>query len=110
MGAMTETTSYAVAWTAGEIRFVGYARLGANRLRLAGGGPGGREQLRTLRYEDVTGVAVVRVNDHRELALDVAGERLMLSSLDRPGSLGEIAERLRELTVSSHTTNGRRTP
>ncbi len=109
MEPMTETTSYAVSWTAGAIRFVGYARLGADGLRLAGGGPGGREQLRALRYEDVTGVDVVRVNAHRELALDLGTERLMLSSLDRPGSLGELADRLRELTASTHTTRGRRT-
>jgi hypothetical protein len=49
------------------------------------------------------------VNAHRELALDLGTERLMLSSLDRPGSLGELADRLRELTASTHTTNGRRT-
>jgi hypothetical protein len=99
MEAMTETTSYAVAWTAEEVRFVGYARLGSEELRLAGGGHDGREQLHTLRYEEVTGVNLVRANAHRELALDVGGERLMLSSLDRPGSLGELAERLRVLTI-----------
>ena len=95
MDAMTETNSYAVSWTAGDVRFVGYARLGRDGLRLAGGGPGGREQLRTLPYEDVKDVAVVRVNAHRELALDLGDELLMVSSLDRPGSLGELGEQLR---------------
>jgi hypothetical protein len=110
MGAMTETTSYAVSWSERGIRFVGYARLGTNGLRLAGGGAGGREQLRTLRYEDVKAVDVVRVNAHRELALDLGEERLLISSLDRPGSLGELAERLRKLACSPQTTNGRHKP
>lgn len=110
MGGMTETTSYAVSWTAEGVRFVGYALFRPDGLRLAGGGPGGREQLRTLRYEDVEGVRVVRVNAQRELALDLGDELLTISSLDRPGSLAELAERLRPLTGSATTTNGRRTP
>jgi hypothetical protein len=97
MGVMTETTSYAVSWTDEGVQFVGYARLSPDGLRLAGGGPGGREQLRTLPYDELAGVEVVRVNGHRELTLDLGKELLMLSSLDRPGSLGELAERVRTL-------------
>lgn len=95
MDAMNEISSYAVAWCAGEVRFVGYAVLMPDALRLSGGGPGGREQLRTIRYEDVSDVDVVRVNSHRELALDLGAELLMVSSLDRPGSLGELTDALR---------------
>ena len=109
MGRMTET-NYAVSGSAEGIRFVGYALFRPDGLRLAGGGPGGREQLRTLRYEDVVDVGVVRVNAHRELALDLGDELLLVSILDRPGSLAELAERLRELTGSAATTNGRQTP
>jgi hypothetical protein len=106
---MTTTQSYAVSWTADDIRFVGHAYLGTHGLRLAGGGPGGREQLRTLRYEDVREVDVVRVNSHRELALDLGQELFMVASLDGPGSLGELAERLRSLINSGAATDERGT-
>lgn len=95
------TPSYAVSWSEDDVQFVGHARLSPEGLRLIGGSPGGREQLRTLRYEDVTNVDVVRVRSHRELALELGDELLMVSSLDRPGSLGELAGRLLKLTDSS---------
>lgn len=98
---MIESTSYAVSWSDADVRIVGYARLTPNGLRLAGGGAGGRERTRTLRYADLTSIDIVRVAAHREIALRVGGELLMVSSLDRPGSLGELAERLRKLTDRS---------
>jgi hypothetical protein len=97
MDVMTDSTSYAVSWRDTDLRFVGHARLLPEGLRLAGGGPEGREQVRTLRYEDVTNVDIVRLLSHRELALEFGDEVLMVSSLDRPGSLGELAERLLKL-------------
>jgi hypothetical protein len=100
MRVMTETTSYAVAWNDEDARLMGYARIMPDGLRLVGGGPGGRERLRTLRYGDLRNIDLVRVNSHRELALELADELVLVSSLDRPGSLAELAERLRALTVS----------
>jgi hypothetical protein len=102
---MSETSSYAVSWTDDGVRFVGHARLGRDGLQLAGGGPGGREQHRTLRFDDVVGVDVVRVETGRELAVDLGEELLMVSSLDRPGSLWELADRLRKLTQPPRTTS-----
>ena len=98
MNVITDTTSYAVSWRDSDLRFVGHARLMPDGLRLAGGGPEGREQVRTLLYDDLTNVDIVRLKSHRELALELGDELLMVSSLDRPGSLGELAERLRKLT------------
>ena len=94
---MTDTTSYAVSWRDTDLRFVGHARLLPEGLRLAGGGPEGGAQVRTLRYEDFTNVDIVRLKSHRELALQLGDELVMVSSLDRPGSLGELAERLLKL-------------
>ena len=94
---MNDTTTYAVSWRDTELRFVGHARLLPEGLQLAGGGPEGREQVRTFRYDDVTNVDIVRLKSHRELALELGDELVMVSSLDRPGSLGELAERLLKL-------------
>ena len=97
MDVMTDTTSYAVSWRYTDLRFVGHARLLDAEGEGATAAAKGREQVRTLRYEDVTNVDIVHLMSHRELALELGDEVLMVSSLDRPGSLGELAERLLKL-------------
>jgi hypothetical protein len=100
---MAERPSYAVAWRDGPTRFVGHAEVGADCLRLEGRAPDVTEGLRTIRYTDVERVDVQRVNGARGLALVLAAGRVVtIMSLDRPGSLVELADRLRKLTDSPH--------
>ena len=101
---MTHGTTYAIAWQGvGENRFVGYLRLEPEVLRLEGRGRGGVEGLRTVAYETVSQVELHRDNGSREIALRLSGDEVVvLTSLDRPGSLGELADHLRNLTDSQH--------
>jgi hypothetical protein len=100
---MTDGTTYAIAWQGvDENRFVGYLRLEPELLRLEGRGRGGVEGLRTVAYEAVNQVELRRDNGSRKIALRLRGEDVVvLTSLDRPGSLGELADHLRNLTDSS---------
>jgi hypothetical protein len=101
---MTETVSYAVMWHDGDFRFVGYAEVGRDGLRLEGRGSGGREGLCTVRYEDIRRLDVHRTNGDRGLVLELPGRQpLLISSLDSPGSLGELADRIRRLTETGGT-------
>ena len=103
MHRMSPPTSYAVAWRKGHTRFVGYARLEPAGLRLEGRDADGSEGLRTIGYEDVLRIDVNRMNGHRGIVLELAGDdQISITSLDRPGSLGEMAEQLRGRTVSPH--------
>ena len=95
--------TYAVAWSGGDTRFVGHARLQTQALRLEGRDADGSEELRTIGYDDIEAIGVSRTNGSRGIVLDVAGdERIVITSLDRPGSLGELTERLLSLTDSPH--------
>ena len=101
MRSMPAPTSYAVTWRNGQTRFVGYARLESAGLRLEGREADGSEGLRTIGYEDIGRVDVIRMNGHRGIVLELMGDdRVAVTSLDRPGSLGELAERLRSLAGS----------
>ena len=101
MRRMTSPTSYAVAWLNGHTRFVGYARLEPASLRLEGRDSDGSEGLRTISYEDIGLIDVSRWNGYRGIVLELVGDdRITITSLDRPGSLGEIEEQLRGRTVS----------
>ena len=103
MRAMSAPTSYAVAWHNGQTRFVGYARLEPAGLRLEGRDADGSEGLRTISYEEIGRIDVSRMNGHRGIVLELLGdERIAITSLDRPGSLGEMAEQLRGRTGSPH--------
>ena len=98
---MVETTSYAVAWTEAGSRFVGHAQLAELGLRLEGRDASAHEGLRSIRFDEIAAVELRRANGHRTLVIEVAGDdELLIASLDRPGSLGELAERLRLLTDS----------
>lgn len=101
--AMGEASTYAVSWRDGGTRFIGYAELRGSELRLEGRGAGGREELRTVPYANVVNVVVRRSNGSRLIALELrSGEAITIRSLDRPGSLGELADQLRTLTDSPH--------
>ena len=103
MRRMSTPTSYAVAWRNGHTRFVGYARLEPAGLRLEGRDADGSEGLRTISYEDIDRIDVNRMNGHRGIVLELMGDdRIAITSLDRPGSLGELSERLRSLAGSPH--------
>ena len=97
MRRMSTPTSYAVAWRNGHTRFVGYARLEPAGLRLEGRDADGAEGLRTISYENISRIG------HRGIVLEVMGDdRIAITSLDRPGSLGELSELLRSLAGSPH--------
>src|SRR5688572_5124981 len=103
MRRMSAPTSYAVAWRNAHTRFVGYARLEPAGLRLEGRDADGSEGLRTIGYEDIGRIEVTRMNGHRGIVLQLTGDdRIAITSLDRPGSLGEMAEQLRDRTDSPH--------
>jgi hypothetical protein len=98
---MVETKSYAVTWTERGARFVGHALLAARGLRLEGRDASAREGRRTIRFDQIVGIETRRTNGHRSLAIEVAGDdEVLIASLDRPGSLGELSHRLRLLTDS----------
>ena len=62
-----------------------------------------REGLRTISYEDIDRIDVSRMNGHRGIVLELMGDdRIAITSLDRPGSLGELSELLRSLAGSPH--------
>lgn len=99
---MSPGFTYAVTWIDGDALFVGHAQLRARELRLEGRS-NGREGLRTVPYGDVVGIDVQRGSTGRGLAVALAGGGVLtISSLDRPGSLGELADRLRKLTDSPY--------
>jgi hypothetical protein len=103
MRGMSAPTSYAVSWRNGHTRFVGYARFEPAGLRLEGRDADGSEGLRTISYEDIGRIDVSRTNGSRGIVLEVRGaNRVVITSLDRPGSLGEMAEQLRGRTDSPH--------
>jgi hypothetical protein len=98
---MVETRSYAVTWTEGSSRFVGHALLTDRVLRLEGRDESGREGRRTIRFDQIAGLELRRRNGDRNLAVEIADDdELLIASLDRPGSLGELSDRLRVLTDS----------
>jgi len=103
MRRMSTPTSYAVAWRNGHTRFVGYARLEPAALRLEGRDADGTEGLRTISYEDIGRIDINRTNGHRGIVLELTrDDRIAITSLDRPGSLGELSELLRSLAGSPH--------
>ena len=103
MRGMLAQTSYAVIWLNGHTRFVGYARLEPGGLRLEGRDAHGSEGLRTISYGDIGRIDVTRLNGHRGVLIELLGDdRITITSLDRPGSLGEIVDQLRSRTGSPH--------
>ena len=98
---MVEPLSYAVAWGVGDSRFVGHALLGDRSLQLEGRDAKANEGRRSIRFDRIAGLELRRTNGRRSLVVGVAGDDdVLISSLDRPGSLGELADRLRVLTDS----------
>jgi hypothetical protein len=98
---MTEASTYAVSWLDSSARYVGYAELRPQTLRLEGRGAVGAEGLRTIPYREIASVDLRRVNGTRTVALETSsGGTVVIASLDRPGSLAELADRLRRLTDS----------
>ena len=98
---MVEPLSYAVTWAVGDSRFVGHALLADRSLRLEGRDAKAREGRRSIRFDRIIGLELRRTNGHRRLVVGIAGDDdVLISSLDRPGSLGELSDRLRALTDS----------
>ncbi|MEP7334534.1 MAG: hypothetical protein ABI717_02025 [Actinomycetota bacterium] len=101
---MSEATTYAIVWHDEENRFVGSLRLEPDVMRLEGRGSGGEEGLRTVTYGDIRRIELRRNNGSREIAISLAdNDNLLLTSLDAPGSLGELADRLRRRTDYPHS-------
>jgi hypothetical protein len=95
---MTEVKTYAVTWQDGDARSVGYAEVGADELRLEGRGAGGAESVSAVPYTAIDRVDVRRTNGSRGLVVELLGSRqLVIGSLDGPGTLGELSDRLRKL-------------
>jgi uncharacterized protein (AIM24 family) len=100
---MQDPTSYAVAWHDGKTTYVGYVRLEHDALRLEGRDVAGGEGMRMVGYDAIGRIDVSRTNGSRGIVLEVRGaDRVVITSLDRPGSLGEMAEQLRGRTDSPH--------
>ena len=98
---MVETQSYAVTWTEGGSRFVGHALLTDRVLQLEGRNEAASEGRRMIRFDQIVGLELRRTNGHRSLVVEIAGDdEVLIASLDRPGSLGELSDRLRVLTDS----------
>jgi hypothetical protein len=98
---MVERRSYAVTWTEGKSRFVGHALLAGGGLRLEGRDGNAREGRRTIRFGQIAGLEMRRTNGHRSLVVEIAGgDEVLIATLDRPGSLAELGDRLRLLTDS----------
>lgn len=101
---MSEATTYAIVWDDDENRFVGSLRLEPDLMRFEGRGSGGEEGLRTVTYGDIRRIELRRNNGSREIAISLAdNDNLLLTSLDAPGSLGELADRLRRSTDYPHS-------
>jgi hypothetical protein len=94
--------SYAVIWRepAGPLR-AGKLILGPTELRLESGAPRGRLSARTLRYADLSGVEMSsrpeeRIHGGPTVLVKRTGQAtLALATVGSPGSLHEVAERLR---------------
>ncbi len=96
---MTEVNTYAVTWQEGDARFVGHAEVGPDGLRLEGRGAGRAETVSEVPYTAIDRVDVLRTNGSRGLVVELQGSRhLLIGSLDGPGTLGELSDRLRKLT------------
>ena len=98
---MVDPVSYAVTWAERGTRFVGHALLVDRGLRLEGRDADANEGLRSIPFDQIVSLETRRTNGHRSLLLELAGDdSVVITSLDRPGSLGELADRLRLLTDS----------
>ena len=88
---MGRRTTYAISWREDEgPRHVGSLELDDGLIRLAG------RMERAFGYGDVLDIASRRTSGRRVVALLLAGGRqLVITSLDRVGSLGELERELR---------------
>jgi hypothetical protein len=104
---MTLRHSYAVSWQEDDRpTVVGRLDLGPRRVRMEGRSGSG-ESRRVLRYGDIADVHTRRSNGHRVLELRLAeGATVVVASLDRPGSLNELAEELRARTAKPQPGSG----
>jgi hypothetical protein len=93
--------SYAVIWreAAGPL-WAGKLVLGPTELRLESGAPRGRLATRTLRYADLSAVETTRLPEERihgrptVLVKRTGKAPLAIATVESPGSLHEVAERL----------------
>jgi hypothetical protein len=92
--------SYAVTWREDDgPRYAGKLEFAPERLRLQGRAAADDQSRRTISYSEVVGIAVVRANEHRVLAVALDCRRaLRIDSLGGPGSLTELVGELRTRT------------
>lgn len=92
--------SYAVTWREGEgPAQAGKLELGRSRLRLEGGTSKKRVSVKTVLYDTLSAVRPARLQERRgtlpALVLERSGHGpLWISSLDGPGSAGELFDRV----------------
>jgi hypothetical protein len=84
--------TYAVYWNDLDgVRFAGRIALAASSADLEGGAGDGRRTLRQIAFDDISSVRYERGRLH---IWRRSGAPLRLGSVDRPGALHELAERL----------------
>ena len=88
--AMVEPVSYAVTWAVGELAVRRHALLADRGLRLEGRDAKAREGRRSIRFDRIIGLELAADERAPNLVVGIAGDDdVLISSLDRPGSLGE---------------------
>jgi hypothetical protein len=84
--------TYAVYWTELDgARFSGRISLGASFAELDGGAGDGRRTKRRIRFDEIASVRYERGLLH---VWRRSGAPMRFGSVDRPGALGELGERL----------------
>lgn len=91
---VTARRTYAVAWVEDGAHFVGSAKPRPRALCLEGR-TNGSERLSMLPYRDIARIMVERAAGRTELALELRNaRRIVISSLDKAGTVLELAEEL----------------
>lgn len=98
--------SYAVTWREDGDVVVGRLDLSAHGVRLEGSAGRAHETSRILRYGEIDSVRAVRLGGRRVLELEAGVRRVRIGSLDRAGSLAELARELLERAAKPQPGSG----